>query len=102
MDLRWRGRKLCRAGVAIDRLGSIAAAMLAGDMHVSPPDVLDRVAFELVGVDASDADTLRQRIASVFDADDVHQSDRLVGVTTDDLLAAVRGAVGAAAEAREA
>src|SRR5439155_7251999 len=38
-----KGRKLARAGVAVDGSGTVAAAMMAGDMHVSPPDVRDRV-----------------------------------------------------------
>lgn len=88
-----KGRKLCRAGVAVDGTGTIVAAMLAGDMHVSPPDVLDRVAAALAGAPAGDDDELRRRIAEVFEADDVHQADDVMGVTTDDLLAAVRKAV---------
>ena len=44
-----KGKKLARAGVAIDDTGAIVAAMMAGDMHVSPPDTLDAVATALVG-----------------------------------------------------
>ena len=88
-----KGRKLCRAGVAIDVDGTIVAAMMAGDMHVSPPDVIDRVADALVGADGADAGELRRRIGAVFDDDSVHQSNTVLGVTTDDLLAAVTGAV---------
>ena len=88
-----KGRKLCRAGVAVDADGRIAAAMMAGDMHVGPPDVLDRTATALVGAEAGDEGDLRKRIASVFEADDVHQPDALMGVTTDDLLKAVQKAV---------
>ena len=44
-----KGRKLCRAGVTIDTDGVIVAALMAGDMHVSPPDTLDRIAAALVG-----------------------------------------------------
>jgi lipoate---protein ligase len=91
-----KGRKLCRAGVAIDD-DRIVAAMMAGDMHVGPPDILDRVAAALVGADPTDDDDLRRRIATVFEADDVHQADATMGVTTDDLLAAVRKAVANAA-----
>jgi hypothetical protein len=36
------------------------------------------------------------RLASVFDGDDVHQAEAAMGVTTDDLLAAVEKAVAAA------
>ena len=44
---------------------------MAGDLHVSPPDTLDRVAAALVGAHAADADDVRARIASVFDGADV-------------------------------
>ena len=91
-----KGRKLCRAGVAVDGGGRIVAAMMAGDMHVGPPDVLDRTAAALVGADSEHADDLRARIAGVFEAEDVHQPDALMGVTTDDLLKAVQRAVGSA------
>ena len=91
-----KGRKLCRAGVAVDAGGKVVAAMMAGDMHVGPPDTMDRVAAALVGADAEDDEELRTRVAAVFEAPDVHQPDALMGVTTDDLLAAVRKAVAAA------
>jgi lipoate---protein ligase len=95
-----KGRKLCRAGVAIDVDDTIVAAMLAGDMHVGPPDVIDRVAAALVGAPSADDAALRARITSVFEGPDVHQADALMGVTTDDLLVAVKGAV-AKARAQE-
>jgi lipoate---protein ligase len=95
-----KGRKLCRAGVAIDADGTIVAAMMAGDMHVSPPDVIDRVAAALVGAAGRDASELRRRIGAVFDDDSVHQSNTVLGVTTDDLLAAVTGAVAQALAAQ--
>jgi lipoate-protein ligase A len=88
-----KGRKLCRAGVALDEDGVLVAAMMAGDMHVAPPDTLDRVAAALAGALATDDAGLRARIASVFEGADVHQADTTTGVTTDDLLAAVRKAV---------
>ncbi len=94
-----KGRKLCRAGVALGGDGALAAVMMAGDMHVSPPDTLDRVATALTGADAADEAALRTRIASVFEGGDVVQADELMGVTTDDLLAAVSGAIRAAATA---
>lgn len=93
----FKGRKLCRAGVALAPDGRVLAAMMAGDMHVSPPDVMDRVAAALTGADSSNTDDLRQRISTVFEAEDVHQADQLMGVTTEDLLAAVLVAVQAAA-----
>ena len=92
-----KGRKLCRAGVAIDPgTGEVVAAMLAGDMHVSPPDTLDRAAAALVGATAEDRAGLAARLSSVFDGDDVHQAEAAMGVTTDDLLVAVEKAVTAA------
>jgi lipoate-protein ligase A len=84
-----KGRKLCRAGLALDGSGMIVAALMAGDMHVSPPDTMDRVAEALVGGTIGDEADLRSRIASVFEGDDVTQADELMGVSTDDLLAAV-------------
>jgi lipoate-protein ligase A len=87
-----KGRKLCRAGLAIDRDGTIVAALMAGDMHVSPPDTMDRVAETLVGASIDDEAGLRARIASVFEGDDVTQADELMGVSSDDLLAAVLAA----------
>jgi hypothetical protein len=92
-----KGRKLCRAGVGLDADGRIAAAMMAGDMHVAPPDTLDRVAEALAGAKAADPDDVRDRISTVWDAGEVHQADATTGVTTDDLLAAVTNAIGAAA-----
>jgi lipoate-protein ligase A len=92
-----KGRQLCRAGVAVDDDGVVVAALLAGDMHVSPPDVLDRVAARVVGTAASDGDGLRAHVAEVFEAPDVSQADAVMGVTTDDLLGALLRAVAAAA-----
>jgi lipoate-protein ligase A len=91
-----KGRKLCRAGVALDPDGEIAAAMMAGDMHVAPPNTLDRVGEALIGRASGDEAALRERISAVWDADSVHQADATMGVTTDDLLTAVRKAIDAA------
>jgi lipoate-protein ligase A len=88
-----KGRKLCRAGVALDGSGTIVAAMLAGDMHVSPPDAIDRTAAALVGADVHHRSDLRARLASVFEAPDVLQAEATMGVTTDDLLSAVERAL---------
>jgi lipoate-protein ligase A len=88
-----KGKKLARAGVAVDAEGLIVAAMMAGDMHVSPPDTLDGVAAALVGANPTDRAALRARIAQVWEAAGVHQADATMGVTTDDLLAAVDNAV---------
>jgi lipoate-protein ligase A len=87
-----KGGKLCRAGVAIDDGGTIVAAMMAGDMHVSPPDTMDRIAAALVGAKAQDRDDVRTRIASIFEGADIHQAEA-AEVTTDHLLAAVEKAV---------
>ena len=94
----FKGRKLCRAGVAIDAEGRIVAAMMAGDMHVSPPDTMKRIAQALVGADTRAGDDVRRRIASVFEGDDVHQADAMMGITTDDLLSAVERAVASAGQ----
>jgi len=94
-----KGRKLCRAGVALDDTGTVRAAMMAGDMHVSPPDTLDRVAAALAGADAAHDGEVRTRIASVLEAADVHQADATTGITTDDLHAAFQKAVDNAKEA---
>jgi hypothetical protein len=75
---------------------------MAGDMHVSPPDTLDRIADALLGAAARDADDLRSRIATVFEGDDVTQAEEVMGVTTDDLLTAVVKAVGVAMDAEPA
>ena len=92
-----KGRKLARAGVAVD--GEVlVAVMLAGDMHVAPPDTLDRVAAALVGAREDRRDDLRDRIASVWEGSDVHQADATTGVTTDDLLAALEKAIATAGE----
>ena len=89
----YKGKKLCRAGVALDDRGTVVGAMMAGDMHVAPPDTLDRVAAALAGAVATDHDKLRARIAGVFEGPDVHQAGTTTGVTTDDLLAAVVRAI---------
>jgi lipoate---protein ligase len=94
-----KGRKLVRAGVAIDERDVVVAAMMAGDLHVSPPDTLDRIAEALVHADGQDTGDLRARIASVFEGDDVTQAEEVMGVTTEDLLTAVVKAVGAAMDA---
>jgi hypothetical protein len=68
--------------------------MMAGDMHVSPPDTMDRIAAALVGATAADSRELRGRIGAIFEGDDVHQA-QAAEVTTDHLLAAVEKAVAA-------
>ena len=95
-----KGKKLARAGVAIDRSDTVVAVMMAGDMHVSPPDTLDNVAVALVGAGTGDRAALRDRIAQVWEADGVHQADVTMGVTTDDLLTAVERAIANAKDER--
>jgi lipoate-protein ligase A len=87
-----KGRKLVRAGVAVDEAGTIAAAMMAGDMHVAPPDTLDRIATALAGASASDPAELRARIAAVYEAPEIHRAET-TAVTTDDFLTALRHAL---------
>jgi hypothetical protein len=96
----FKGKKLARAGVALDSDGTIIAAMMAGDMHISPPDTLDNVAVALAGVSADDRSALRARIAHVWEGAGVQQADATMGVTTDDLLAAVDKAVSDAKDNR--
>jgi hypothetical protein len=67
--------------------------MMACYMNVSPPDTMDRVEAAMVGAVSYDASDVRTRIASVFEGTDVRQADALMGVTTDDLSAAVAKAV---------
>jgi lipoate-protein ligase A len=87
-----KGRKLVRAGVAVDTDGTITRAMMAGDMHVAPPDTLERIAAALVGGAATDDADLRRRIETVYEAPDVHRTET-TAVTTDDLLTALRRAL---------
>jgi len=72
---------------------------MAGDMHVAPPDTLDRVAAALAGAPAADRDAIRARIAAVWEAAGVHQAGETTGVTTDDLLRALERAITDAEEA---
>jgi len=92
-----KGKKLVRAGVAVDAGGTIARAMMAGDMHLSPPDVMDRMAAALEGGQAADRDDVRARAAAVLGAGDVSQPDETAGITADDCaIAVVRAAERAA------
>lgn len=87
-----KGGKLCRAGVAIDSAGVVVAAMMAGDMHVGPPDTMDRIADALVGADSEDEAGVKSRVAAIFEAPDVVQPEA-AAVTTDHRVAAIRKAV---------
>jgi lipoate---protein ligase len=91
-----KAKKLVRAGVALDGEGTIVTAMVAGDMHVSPPDVMDRVAATLTGADAGDREDVVARIRGVFDEPDVDQPDAAAGITPEDVAEAVLRAAKAA------
>ena len=92
-----KGKKLVRAGVMLGESGTIVRAMVAGDMHVSPPDAMDRVATALQGASAGDREDLLARVRSIFDAPDVEQAEAAAGITPEDVVEAV---VRAAKEAR--
>jgi lipoate-protein ligase A len=83
-----KGKKLVRAGVALDG-ETIARAMVAGDMHVSPPEAMDRVAAALEGGSIADRDDLLARVRAVFEQPDVDQPDAAAGITPDDVVEAV-------------
>jgi lipoate-protein ligase A len=85
-----KGKKLVRAGVALDGSGRIVAAMMAGDMHVSPPEAMDRVAAALMGADVNDRDDLVGRARAVFAEPDVTQPDETAGITPGDCAEALQ------------
>lgn len=87
-----KGRKLVRAGVAVSADGRIASAMLAGDMHLSPPEVLDDLAAALRGR-AADRESLGAVVASALSAPGVEQADDHLGITAEDLTTALERAV---------
>jgi lipoate-protein ligase A len=88
-----KGKKLVRAGVAVREDGTIAAAMIAGDMHVSPPEAMERMAQALLGANAGDREDVLARVRDVFDQPDVDQPDEAAGITPDDVVeATVRAA----------
>ena len=83
-----KGKKLVRVGVALDDGGVIVRAMVAGDMHVSPPDAIDRVASALEGANAADREDLLARVRAVFGQPDFDQPDIAAGITPDDVVEA--------------
>lgn len=91
-----KGRKLVRAGVALDDAGVVIAAMMAGDMHVSPPDAMDRVAASFTGAHTDDRADLIARAATVFAEPDVDQPDQAAGITAEDCADALQLAARAA------
>jgi hypothetical protein len=82
-----KGKKLVRAGVALDDRGSIVRALVAGDMHVSPPEAIDGVAAALAGADVADREELLQRVATAFAG--IEQPDAAAGITPNDIVEAV-------------
>ena len=82
-----KGKKLVRAGVALEGDDTIVRSMVAGDMHVSPPGAIDDVAAALVGADASDREDLLARIRGIFEG--IVQADAAAGITPNDIAEAV-------------
>jgi lipoate-protein ligase A len=93
----YKAKKLVRAGLALHEDGTILAAMIAGDMHISPPDVMDRVAKSLVQANVNDPDELLRRMRLVFDHPDTDQPDQAAGITSEDCVEAVLRAAKAVA-----
>ncbi|MCA1833395.1 MAG: biotin/lipoate A/B protein ligase family protein [Actinomycetota bacterium] len=84
-----KAKKLIRAGVALDDSGRIDSAMLAGDMHVSPPDVMDKVAAALVGGSIANRDDLVARVETGFVEASIVQPDAAAGITADECVETV-------------
>lgn len=82
-----KGKKLVRAGLELDDEGQIVRAMVAGDMHVSPPEAMDNVAAALVGASVGDREDLLGRIGGVFET--IDQPDAAAGITPNDIVEAV-------------
>ncbi|HJR18510.1 MAG TPA: hypothetical protein VJ922_02230 [Actinomycetota bacterium] len=82
-----KGKKLVRAGVELDGQGSIVRAMIAGDMHVSPPEAMDNVASALGGGSVGDREDLLARVSGVFEG--IDQPDAAAGITPNDVVEAV-------------
>ncbi|MGZ6527852.1 MAG: lipoate--protein ligase family protein [Actinomycetota bacterium] len=81
-----KAKKLVRAGLELN--GSvIARAMVAGDMHASPPEAMDRVAAALEGGSIDDREDLVARARAVFDT--IEQPDEAAGITPEDVVEAV-------------
>ena len=84
-----KAKKLVRAGIALEPDGTIARAMIAGDMHLSPPDVLDRMAAAVGGARIDDRDEVVARVRGVLAQDDVDQPDAAAGITAEDVAEAI-------------
>jgi len=59
---RHKSRKLACAHVLLDPKGKIAEVMLSGDYFIKPIDADDQLAQSLVGLDAADSETIREKI----------------------------------------
>jgi lipoate---protein ligase len=62
---RHKARKLVCAHVLVNRDGRIADVMLSGDYFITPSDGDDRIAADLVGLDAMDTEAIKRRIREV-------------------------------------
>lgn len=82
-----KGKKLVRAGLELDDGGTILRAMVAGDMHVSPPEAMDNVAAALTDGSVGDREDLLARVSSVFET--IDQPDAAAGITPNDVVEAV-------------
>ena len=85
-----KGKKLVRAGVALGDDGVIVQAMLGGDMHVSPPDAMDRVAVAVEGARADDRAELLLRARAIFESPEFSQPDAAAGITPEDCVEAIQ------------
>jgi len=62
---RHKARKLVCAHVLVNRDGRIADVMLSGDYFITPSDGDDRIAADLVDLDALDTEAIKRRIREV-------------------------------------
>jgi len=59
---RRKARKLVTAHVLVDREGKIADVMLSGDYFISPVNGDDKIAQDLIGMDAKNAEAIERRM----------------------------------------
>ncbi|MFH1481682.1 MAG: hypothetical protein ABIG67_10465 [Pseudomonadota bacterium] len=59
---RYKARKLVCAHVLLDSRGRIADMMFSGDYFINPVDGDDRLAEDLIGLEAADSEAIRQKI----------------------------------------
>jgi len=62
---RHKARKLVCAHILVNRDGRIVDVMLSGDYFITPSDGDDRIASDLVGLDAMDIEAINRRIRGV-------------------------------------